>query len=119
MPSNSPKKSREPKPPHSTAIVIAAYNEEERLPAVISEIKKAGWPWVVVVDDGSRDGTGAAAKRAGADVILQRPNQGQGAALRTGIQHAIKKGAERVVMLLEEGMSRPLPGTRTAIPEPQ
>jgi glycosyltransferase involved in cell wall biosynthesis len=95
------------KPPHATAIVIAAYNEEQRLPAVIASVKAAGWPWIVVVDDGSRDATAAVAKKAGADVVVQKPNQGQGAALRTGITYAITKGAERVVTYDADGQFLP------------
>jgi glycosyltransferase involved in cell wall biosynthesis len=92
-----------PKAPHATAIVIAAYTEEQRLPGVIRDVKREGWPWVVVVDDGSRDKTAAVAKTAGADVIVQKRNQGQGAALRTGIQHALKRGAERIVTYDADG----------------
>jgi glycosyltransferase involved in cell wall biosynthesis len=87
----------------STAIIIAAYNEEERLPAVIRDVKRAGWPWIVVVDDGSKDATAAVARKAGATVLVHHPNQGQGAALRTGIAHALKKGAERVVTYDADG----------------
>ena len=89
--------------PFSTAIVIAAYNEEKRLPAVIRDVKREGWPWVIVVDDGSRDKTALVAKKAGADVLVQKRNQGQGAALRTGIQHALKRGAERIVTYDADG----------------
>lgn len=92
-----------PKPPHATAIVIAAYNEEQRLSAVLRDVKREGWPWIVVVDDGSRDKTAAVAKAAGADIVLQRQNKGQGAALRAGIQHALKRGAERVVTYDADG----------------
>ena len=92
-----------PKPPHTTAIVIAAYNEEKRLPVVIRDVKREGWPWVIVIDDGSRDKTALVAKKAGAEVLVQKRNQGQGAALRTGIQHALKRGAERIVTYDADG----------------
>lgn len=87
----------------STAIVIAAYNEEKRLPKVIRDVKRAGWSWIVVVDDGSKDLTAAVAKKAGATVLVQRPNKGQGAALRTGIRHALTKGAGRIVTYDADG----------------
>jgi glycosyltransferase involved in cell wall biosynthesis len=85
------------------AVVIAAYNEEKRLPAVIRDVKKAGFPWVIVVDDGSRDHTAAVAKKAGAMVFVQKPNQGQGAALRRGINEAVKRKAIAVVTYDADG----------------
>lgn len=87
----------------ATAIVIAAYNEEKRLPHVIRDVKNAGWSWIIVVDDGSKDATAVVARKAGATVLVQRPNQGQGAALRTGIRHALTKGAQRVVTYDADG----------------
>jgi len=92
-----------PKPPHPTAIVIAAYNEEKRLPFVIRDVKSEGWPWIIVVDDGSADDTAFVARKAGASVIIQKPNQGQGAALRTGIQHALARGAKHIVTYDADG----------------
>lgn len=70
-------------------IVIPAYNEEERLPATLHSIRE----WlpgceIVVVDDGSRDGTAAAAARAGARVISYQPNRGKGHALKVGMMAA-------------------------------
>ena len=71
------------------AIVIAAYNEAEVLPELLARIPRArlGDIAVVVVDDGSTDGTAAVAERAGADLVVRHPgNRGLGAALRTGLE---------------------------------
>ncbi len=62
---------------------------------------------VVVVDDGSTDDTAAEAEAAGALVIVQRPNAGKGAALRTGFRYAIEQGAEAVITLDADGQHDP------------
>lgn len=57
--------------------LIPAWNEAVRIPAVLASVM--GHPLidqVLVVDDGSTDGTGAVAQAAGAEVILQSPNAG-------------------------------------------
>jgi glycosyltransferase involved in cell wall biosynthesis len=67
---------------------------------------------VIVVDDGSADGTVRVAESAGARVVRQTPNQGKGAALRTGFRHALEEGAEAVVTLDADGQHDPaeIPG---------
>lgn len=86
--------------------VIPAYREEGRIGAVI----KAVAPFVatvVVVDDGSGDGTGAAAQAAGAVVLTHAINRGQGAALKTGNAAALALGADVVVHLDADGQHDP------------
>jgi len=61
----------------------------------------------VVVDDGSGDGTGAAARAAGALVVTHAVNRGQGAALMTGIRCALRRGADIVVTLDADGQHDP------------
>ena len=70
--------------PGDTWIVIAAYQERAVIRGVVSEVVAAGWP-VVIVDDGSKDGTADAARVPGAVVLRHAINLGQGAALQTGI----------------------------------
>lgn len=75
------------------SVVVPAYREEERIGATVDRVRRAlapvaadGGLEIVVVDDGSPDGTSAAARAAGADVVLrQEPNQGKGAAVRAGM----------------------------------
>ncbi|WP_254127204.1 glycosyltransferase [Aquihabitans sp. G128] len=75
------------------SIVIPAYLEAERIGATIERVRTelapvvgAGDLEVVVVDDGSSDGTADAARRAGADQVVAQPvNRGKGAAVRAGV----------------------------------
>jgi glycosyltransferase involved in cell wall biosynthesis len=90
--------------------VIAAYNEEgvvgqvvKALPAVLCGQDTA----VIVVSDGSRDGTAAEAKEAGAIVCDVAVNRGQGAALRLGYQMARDGGATYIVTTDADGQYNP------------
>jgi glycosyltransferase involved in cell wall biosynthesis len=83
--------------PHSgdVAVVIPARNESDRIAATVRAA--AGLPGVdivLVVDDGSADGTAAAAERAGASVLRHARNRGKAAAMETGAE---------AVRLLEAG----------------
>ena len=82
-------------PPPALAIVLPAFNEAENLARAVAEVAAAldtvtaHWE-IVIVDDGSTDGTGALAERiASGDrriTALRHPeNRGKGAALRTGV----------------------------------
>jgi len=62
---------------------------------------------VLVDDDGSTDVTAAAAEAAGASVLVQRPNQGKGAALRAGFRWALDRGFDAVVTLDGDGQHDP------------
>jgi glycosyltransferase involved in cell wall biosynthesis len=69
------------------AVVIPARNEADRIQATVSAAARLGGVGlVVVVDDGSRDGTAAAAKRAGAAVMRHARNRGKSAAMETGAE---------------------------------
>jgi len=85
--------------------LIPGLNEAPRIAAVI-EAARAHLP-VVVVDDGSKDGTAQVAELAGATVLRQEPNQGKGAALRAGFRHALAAGARAVVTLDADGQHDP------------
>jgi len=86
-------------------IVIAACNEAGWVGDVVRQVR-AGWPDVVVVDDGSVDATGAEARDAGAVVLTHVINRGQGAALRTGMEYALAQGADVVVTFDADGQHR-------------
>jgi glycosyltransferase involved in cell wall biosynthesis len=69
------------------AVVIAARNEADRIAATVAAAAGlAGVGLVVVADDGSRDGTAAVARRAGAAVMRHARNRGKGAAMETGAE---------------------------------
>ena len=89
----------------AASVVIAAYNESRVIGAVVAELRAAGYP-VVVVDDGSADGTAAAAASAGATVVRHPVNLGQGAALQTGIEFALERGAQTIVTFDADGQHR-------------
>jgi glycosyltransferase involved in cell wall biosynthesis len=57
----------------------------------------------VVVDDGSPDDTAAAARMPGATVLRHAINLGQGAALQTGIDLALRRGAKHIVTFDADG----------------
>jgi glycosyltransferase involved in cell wall biosynthesis len=95
-------------PPAGTPIVIAvipAHDEAPRIGPVIA-VALTALP-VLVVDDGSSDETASVARAAGATVLVQRPNQGKGAALRAGFRQALDAGAEAVVTLDADGQHDP------------
>jgi glycosyltransferase involved in cell wall biosynthesis len=86
--------------------VIPAYNEEKSMGLVIDDLKRAGYKNIIVIDDGSRDNTYAEAKKKGVVALKHIINRGQGAALRTGIDCAIKQGAEFIVTFDSDGQHR-------------
>ncbi|HLC70329.1 MAG TPA: glycosyltransferase family 2 protein [Patescibacteria group bacterium] len=88
-------------------IIVPAYNEEKNIGRVVSGLFEHGYNNVVVVDDGSDDGTSETAKGAGAEVIIHPVNRGQGAALQTGQDYAIREGAEIVVHFDGDGQFNP------------
>lgn len=85
-----------------TWVVIAAFNEGKVIREVVSSVTRAGWP-VVVVDDGSRDDTATAARVPGSIVLKHAINRGQGAALQTGVEYALRRGAKHIVTFDADG----------------
>lgn len=74
---------------HAT-IVLPAYDEEEALPVVVGDIRSVLGPDadIVVVDDGSTDGTALVAERLGCRLTIHEVNRGKGAAIRSGVAAA-------------------------------
>ncbi len=89
-----------------TWVVVAAFQESRTVGETVRGVREAGWR-VLVVDDGSDDDTSGAAARAGAIVLRHVVNRGQGAALQTGIDHAVRRGARFVVTFDADGQHRP------------
>jgi len=92
-------------PGRTVAVVIPAYNEGKVIGPVVAGVC-AAYPFVVVVDDCSKDDTGRCAAGAGAVVLLHVVNLGQGAALQTGISYALLRGADLVVTFDADGQHR-------------
>lgn len=85
-----------------TWIVIPAYNEAARIGDTLATVLRAGCP-VVVVDDGSSDATAEAALAHPVWLLRHAVNCGQGAALQTGIDFALARGARVVVTFDADG----------------
>ncbi|KKR21797.1 MAG: Glycosyl transferase, family 2 [Parcubacteria group bacterium GW2011_GWE2_39_37] len=95
--------------------VIPAYNEEKNIQGVIRNVL----PFVnelVVVDDGSIDNTGKLANQEKATVLKHTVNRGQGAALRTGTQYAIRQDADIIVHFDADGQFLPSDINTTVAP---
>jgi hypothetical protein len=91
-----------------TVAVVPAYDEEEAIGAVVHGIRGFDPSIdVVVVDDGSRDGTAEAAEAAGAVVVRLPFNLGIGAAVQTGFRYALEQAYDVAVRLDGDGQHEP------------
>jgi len=86
-------------------VVVAAYNEASVIASVIANLIRCNYN-VIVVDDGSTDQTGKVAALAGARVLTHPINLGQGAALQTGIEYALRQDADYIVTFDADGQHR-------------
>jgi glycosyltransferase involved in cell wall biosynthesis len=94
--------------PSRIAVVIPAYQAGARVGKVVTRVRAVlrDAP-VYVVDDGSRDDTGAAATAAGARVLDHGENRGKGAALASGLEQALHDGARLIATLDADGQHPP------------
>ena len=83
-------------------VIVPAYNESDQLGQTL-ELLCQKFPNVVVVDDGSTDSTSAVSLRFSVFLLRHSVNCGQGAALQTGIDFALQKGAEILVTFDADG----------------
>lgn len=92
----------------ATLAIIPAYNEAAAIADTIHELTRVR-PDVdlVVIDDGSADGTAGIARRAGAQVISLPFNLGIGGALRTGFRWAVGQGYQRAFQFDADGQHDP------------
>ncbi len=91
-------------------VLMPAYNEEENLPGIIPAIPKdlgGRRVRILVINDGSTDGTEKAARQAGALVVSHPFNRGGGAALRTGYAVAERAGVGIIVTMDGDGQHAP------------
>src|SRR5712691_2928084 len=86
-------------------VVVPAYHEASVVHDVVSNLRTE-FQNIVVVDDGSSDTTAVEARRAGATVVRHILNRGQGAALQTGIEYSLRRGADIVVTFDADGQHR-------------
>ena len=114
------------------AVIIPALNEEEAIGRVVSGIPAGVAGRIIVVDNGSVDRTGAAARAAGAEVVDQR-ERGYGAALMAGVAAApeadvyvfmdgdasdVVDQLQEMVELVRSGRARLVLGVRSGVVEP-
>jgi glycosyltransferase involved in cell wall biosynthesis len=88
-------------------VVLPAYHEAETIAEVVRQVREHGFENVLVVDDGSTDATTEAAQEAGAFVIQHAVNRGAGAATQTGLDAALRLGADYIVTLDSDGQHSP------------
>jgi glycosyltransferase involved in cell wall biosynthesis len=91
-------------------IVLPTYNACATIARVAEEARQSGFP-LLVVDDGSTDGTAKQVTGLPVELIRHPVNRGKGAALRTGFEWALKNGFSGVVTIDADGQHDP-----TAIP---
>jgi glycosyltransferase involved in cell wall biosynthesis len=85
--------------------LIPAWNEASRLGPIVTAAGE--YLPVLVVDDGSHDGTSAVAEASGAAVVRHTINQGKGVALKTGFDWALERGYGAVLTLDADGQHDP------------
>ena len=86
----------------NTLVIIPAFNEEESIGSVVSQMKMFGYQFVVI-DDGSEDQTRLNAQNAGGRVVSMPFNSGVGSALKCGFKFAIHNGFQAVVQCDADG----------------
>src|SRR4029453_443563 len=77
-------------PAPDLAVIIPAFNEIGGITQTLARVREVlaslpGRTEIIVVDDGSTDGTGDKAREAGVEVVAHPYNRGYGAALKTGV----------------------------------
>lgn len=86
--------------------VVPAYNEAETIGGLVGHVQRHGYR-VICVDDCSSDRTASIARSQGCHVVNHPINLGQGAAIQTGIDHALTQGADIVCTLDADGQHDP------------
>ena len=80
-------------------IVIPAFNEEMFIGQVLDDLIEEGFSDIIVVNDGSIDTTHEICLSKNIEVISHKINLGAGAATQTGIEYALKRGAEAIITI--------------------
>jgi len=86
----------------SSLVVIPTFNEVESIGALLDELKKLAVD-VLVIDDGSPDGTAQACKAYGVEVIERAGKAGLGSAYRVGFKIGIDRGYTNIIQMDADG----------------
>ena len=90
---------------YSLSIILPAKNESQAIRSTLSELRtRFPTAEIIVVDDGSDDGTGSIAGECGAKVIRHALSRGNGAAIKSGVRAA---SGDVLVMMDADGQHRP------------
>ena len=87
--------------------VMVCYETRERTAEALTRFPAERGYDVLLVDDGSSDGTADVLARSGLPFVRHDRNRGLGAAIKTGIAHALREGYEAVVILAGNGKDDP------------
>ena len=89
-------------------VVIPAYNEGARIVEVVKSVRRVVQDYdILVVNDGSKDNTAAAAEGAGATVVSHPFNMGYGVTIQTGYKYAYAKGYDFLAQIDGDGQHDP------------
>src|SRR5215471_6277039 len=91
----------------SAILAIAAYNVAKTLPDLLEKIPYHLLDEVVVVDDGSQDGTAEAARNFPVTVIEHGSNKGVGRVIKTGLRYALDRKYDVFVIMAGNGKDNP------------
>ena len=95
-------------PKKNTLILIPVFNEVDRIGAVIRGVRQhAPQADILIVDDGSGDGTPQSLENETAHLIRHPFNLGVGTALQTGYKYAVREGYEYLIQLDGDGQHDP------------
>ena len=89
-----------------TVAVIPAYHDEKHIGDIVRRTGQQ-LDHVLVIDDGSNDGTAQRARDAGAEVIVHSQNRGKGEAIKTGLRHCLAREVTWVILLDSDGQHLP------------
>jgi glycosyltransferase involved in cell wall biosynthesis len=89
-----------------TVAVIPAYHDEKHIGDIVRRTGQQ-LDHVLVIDDGSNDGTAQRARDAGAEVIVHNQNRGKGEAIKTGLRHCLAREVTWVILLDSDGQHLP------------
>ena len=89
-----------------TVAVIPAYHDEKHIGDIVRRTGQQ-LDHVLVIDDGSNDGTAQRARDAGAEVIVHSQNRGKGEAIKTGLRHCLAREVTWLILLDSDGQHLP------------